>query len=208
MSPSSLSVFVNPLLPMDSIALGRLVIDVHTPWQDFCPSSTLAITKDDVSIMPSFRIHEILDHSTGTAFHGHFTKFLTSAFKRDQNALSTITATEATSYRLLNSGFHFRRMCKDKETRSWLETVINEGWDAYMVVGIHTIKDAEVVHRRQNLSQSKGSVRLPLTDVANHAIGAPSIGNAVDIDVGGEKWNEFATSGSCNCILALSGSRD
>jgi len=196
MPPSSFSVFVNPLLVQDSIELGRLVLDVHHPWQDFCPSTSGRLTRADITVNSSFRIRDILDKSKGTRFHLRLTKFLTSFYKTENATLSTVVAPEATSYMLLNSRLHLGRTCKDQVTRDWLETVIQERWNAYMIVGIHTVKDAEVTHDHRNVVETKASIQLPVDTLAAPGAGALTPGDIPDLDAGAEKWRERGESSS------------
>jgi hypothetical protein len=193
MPPSSFSVFVNPLLPQNSIELGRLIVDVKTPWQDFCPSASVALTKADITVNSSFRIRDMLAKSKGTRFHLGLTKFLTSFYTTEKDAVSSVVATEATSYMLLNSRLHLGRICKDQVTRDWLETVIKEGWNAYMIVGIHTVKDAEVTHNHRNAVETKASIQLPVD-----ALAAPGAvpGDIANFGAGAEKWRELGESSS------------
>ena len=101
----------------DSIELGRLIVDVYTPWQDFCPSASVALTRADITVNSSFRIRDILAKSKGTQFHLRLIKFLTSFYTTEKAAVSSVVATEATSYMLLNSRLHLGHICKDEVTR-------------------------------------------------------------------------------------------
>jgi len=184
MPAPSLSVFINPLLSLNSIQLGRLVLDVHNPWQDFSPFESISFTRDDIITNSSLRVCDILDASKGTRFHLHLTRFLTSFYETNQDAVSHIVTSEAKSYLLPNSRLHLARICKDKDTREWLETVIKEGWDAYMIVGIHTIKDAEITVDHKIACGTKASGQLPVGSLAA-AVGVP--GHTVDMEISGEK---------------------
>jgi len=185
MPPSSFSVF---LRPEGSIELGRLVVDVYSPWQDFCPSASVALTKADITVNSSLRIRDILDKSEGTQFHLRLTNFLTSYCQTEKAALSTVVAPEAASYILLNSRLHLGRLCKDQVTRDWLEAIIAEGWNAYMIVGIHTVKDAKITHSHQNAVETKASIQLPVDTLAAPGAGTITSGDIANLDVGAAKW--------------------
>lgn len=77
-------------------------------------------------------------------------------FSKSQTEMSKITALELKSYILLNSGSYFRRVCVDEEPRKWLEVVVKEKLKTYMVVGIHTVKDANIVHQQFSLAHAEG----------------------------------------------------
>ena len=95
-------------------------------------------------------------------------------------------APEAQSYRLLNSRAYFLRICKEKDTWEWLENVITEGWNAYMVVGIHTVKDAEITLKYQTAQAMGVSGHLPVTALAGAAAGVPVPDQTADIKINGE----------------------
>lgn len=176
--PQSISVFTS-LQPTETVALGRLVVDIHRPWQDFCPSSNVPINSQDIALKKIFNVREILDLSKGTKFYLQLTKFLSSFFKTDESDLSDIAAKEASSYLLLNSGVHFQRLCGDAETRKWLESVIKIGYSSYMIVGIHTVNTATVVRKAAQSSKSKASFQIPLQEVMGAPSGAPTLDDSL-----------------------------
>ena len=137
--PSSFLVFHHSFLPPNSISLGRLVIDAHAPWQDFCTPS-IALNRDDIAILPQPRVRELLERSKGTSLCKSL-NYLFDPLGRDgsPNLLS-----HEKTYLLLNSGDYFRRACADNSIREWLETVVKHGWNAYMVVGIHTVHESSI----------------------------------------------------------------
>jgi hypothetical protein len=185
--PPSVSVFTS-LQPAESVALGRLVIDIDKPWQEFCPSSNLAITGQNIAQKSSFFVREILNQSKGTGFLVKLTKFFTSFYKTDESSFFDIAASEATTYLLLNSGEYFRRVCSDSVTKSWLEEVIKQDWPVYMVVGIHTVKNAIVVHNADSLTMSNASAQVPVT-LASTSAGIPLTNDALDLVVDTSKYH-------------------
>lgn len=176
--PQSISVFTS-LQPTETVALGRLVVDIHRPWQDFCPSSNVPVMSQDIALKKIFNVREILDLSKGTKFSLQLTKFLTSFFKTDEGNLSDLAAKEASSYLLLNSGVHFQRLCGDDETRRWLENVIKIGYSSYMIVGIHTVNTATVVRKAAQSSKSKASFQIPLQEVMGVPSGVSSLDDSL-----------------------------
>ena len=67
--PSSLLVFTNAFLPIASVQLGRLVLDMASPWQDFC-RYPLTINASDVIVASEPRLRQIVDRgrSNGATF--------------------------------------------------------------------------------------------------------------------------------------------
>src|SRR5437868_4779058 len=102
------SVFVNPLLPPNSVALGRLVVDIKEPGKDFCPSKDVSVKNDDIVVNLSTRVHSVLSNSGGTRFHASLTKFLRPFFNSDRSGQLTMMAAESKSYKLLNSRLYLQ----------------------------------------------------------------------------------------------------
>jgi hypothetical protein len=158
--PPSISVLLQ-LLPNESVSLGRLVLNIKAPWQSFCPSSIIELSREEIALKSIFSIKDIADQSKGTQFNVRLMEFFSSLVKMDGSKWSDITASQATSYLLLNTDSHFETMCNDGRTRAWLQNVIKRGRTAYMVVGIHTIKDGTVVHHSRRQIESGLSVQAP-----------------------------------------------
>jgi hypothetical protein len=165
MPSSTFYVFSQRLLSPKSVALGRLVIDSHAPWEDFCPY-TLRLTDDDVATVAEPRLREIIEHTRGTQLHEDLSK-LFHFVMGDDNPEVIHSASEKT-YLLLNQGDYFKRACADSNTRKWFETVIRHGWKVYMVVAIHTIHESSI--HPQSLEQ-----RLQAPDVDDVRTQAPGL---------------------------------
>src|SRR5437667_7771337 len=140
--PSSFFVFNHNLLPINSVTLGRLVIDTRTPWQDFCPT-TLEPSGQEIGIVPQPRLREIFERTKGSKLHDSLCKVFCSFFG-DGNAQEGLSSAKETTYYLLNSGLHFSKLCTEEKARQWFETTIKHGWKVYMVVGIHTVHESSV----------------------------------------------------------------
>jgi hypothetical protein len=94
---------------------------------------------------------------------------------------------------LPDSRLHLLDICKDGGIRAWLEGTIKHGLPVYMMVGIHTVKDAKIVHKYEASFGAKASAQVP-TDaiVPTGAADLPS--GATDIGASAEKWNEATGS--------------
>lgn len=152
--PSSFFVFKHNLLPMNSVALGRLVIDTSTPWQDFCPN-TEAPGASEIGIVPQPRLRELFERTKGSKIHDSLCKVFCSLL-RNENVVDGLSSAQEKTYYLLNSGPYFSRLCGNQQAREWFETTIKHGWNVYMVVGIHTVHESSV--HAPNLDQIDRSV--------------------------------------------------
>jgi nucleoside phosphorylase len=138
--PSSFFIFSQILLPSNSVALGRLVIDTSAPWEDFCPHP-LNITSEDVVIKSQVRMQEIFERTKLSKTHDKLNKYLSSLLG---SSLESLNSVPATTYILLNSGNWFKELCKEPRTRKWLNDTIKYGWNVHMVVGISTVKKRSI----------------------------------------------------------------
>jgi hypothetical protein len=189
------SVFIS-LQPTDSVALGRLVVDIDKPWQDFCPSSDIGISPKDIAIKSSFLIKRIFNQSRGTKFQVQLSMFLKSFFSANNSERLDLSASEATTYLLLNSGLHFQRICSEAATRSWLQTVVKYGWPVYMIVGIHTVKNASIVRSNETLNDAGVSVVAPLGTMAAAGVALPVANEVLDTSFDTERLQTREDSSS------------
>jgi hypothetical protein len=174
-----LSVLLNPLLPTTSLQLGMIVLDVHYPWHDFSPKK-VSLPPEEVFVASSTCIRDTLHASRGTQFHVHLTRFLKVFFQTDHDNVYRINASGAKCYRLLNSGSHFERVSREQDTRKWLETVIKQDWSAYLIVGIHTVTDADIMINYTHGSEAQVSANLPVGALAD-AAGGLGLGANADL---------------------------
>lgn len=122
---------------MNSVALGRLVIDTSTPWQDFCPITTKP-SAAEIGIVTQPRLAEIFERTKGSKIHDSLCKVFSSLL-RIEIAVEGLSSAQEKTYYLLNSGVYFSTLCEEPDARKWFETTIKHGWKVYMVVGIHTV---------------------------------------------------------------------
>ncbi|KAI9764066.1 MAG: hypothetical protein M1840_008870 [Geoglossum simile] len=116
MSPSILlSQF---FLPLQAVSLGRFVISLDDPHQDFHdpPGPERVQTQYD----------SIASQLTG---------FLSSSFSKRLKASIRITADQSKTYYLNNAGQCFRDAVKSQATRKWIERTIDEGEAIYVLGG-------------------------------------------------------------------------
>jgi nucleoside phosphorylase len=121
-------------LSFNSVALGRLVINPHAPWEDYCPVS-LKLKENDIGILAQPRLRELIHNTRGTAVYDKFI----NRFSLNEDSLETIASASEKTYILSNSGNWFKGSCSNKEIRLWLETMAKNRLDIYMIVGIHII---------------------------------------------------------------------
>jgi hypothetical protein len=167
----TISILTHQLLPLNSVRLGRLILDINAPWQDYRPKAPVHLAVDDILITPFLHVKEIVERTHGTKFHASLSDALTSALGKQQTSIVGITAPRGMTYTLLNSGDHFEHICRDDNVRTWIERAIMYGSPVYMVVGLITVTDAKVVGSIQTTSHIQGDVTVPVTDIVTSGVG-------------------------------------
>lgn len=171
-SPTSFFVFNPLLLPPGSVALGRLVVDIRAPWENFCPYVG-TVKREDLLISPQPRIREMVESAKGSEVYERLSRRFSSFMTGEQSFFSS--QTEKT-YILLNSSNWFENLCRDPKTREWLgKTKFENEWDVYLVVGIHTVRDPgysglEDQLKQMQLTITTDRVEIPTTPAPGELI--------------------------------------
>ena len=129
------SVFPGRFLNWDEVALGRLVLNLRKPEQDFCPD-TIPVTPEEISIFPFQEIKQILKHQSKSQFSKMVTKLISGLSPRNHSIEFVVR--RSIQYTLLNSGSFFNRLVNDEATQRWLESVYRKSY-VYLAVSIHSI---------------------------------------------------------------------
>jgi hypothetical protein len=186
----TISILTHQLLSPESVRLGRLVLDIHAPWQDFCPKTLIPLTADDILTAPFLHVKEIVERTRDTKFHASLSEALSGVLGKQQTSSVSIAAPRGTTYTILNSGYHFEQICRDADVRAWIERAIMYGYPVFMVVGFITLMDAKVVGSIHTSSQVQGDVTVPVTNIVTSGVGAvvPStLGAILDSGIGVDK---------------------
>jgi nucleoside phosphorylase len=153
-SPNSFFVFNHFLLPPKGVALGRLVIDLQSPWEDFCPHIG-EVASEDILTAQQPLIREMIESVKGTELYERLINRFSSVMSEEGSFFGS--AVEKTCL-LLNSGNWFQNRCADRSTREWLQTTIKHEMSVYMTVGIHMVPRSSL--RSHDLREQLQNVEL------------------------------------------------
>ncbi|KAI9786108.1 MAG: hypothetical protein M1839_007518 [Geoglossum umbratile] len=158
MSPSILlSQF---LLPLSAVSLGRFVISLNDPHQDF--HDPLRNPDPEVAERVQTQYDSIRHSVKHQNEASQLTTFLSSSFSKRLKASIQITADQAKTYYLNNAGQWFRNAVQSEETQKWIERTIDEGEDIYVVVAYHTLFDARIIEQLGGQSTASGNLAIPV----------------------------------------------
>ncbi|PWI64612.1 hypothetical protein PCL_09506 [Purpureocillium lilacinum] len=169
------------LLPQSSVKLGRLTTNIEHPHQHHhdppssTPPSTFASTRSAYS-----GEHQA---AYGAGFRSTITSLLSARFSKGTKLNVRMTTCQFRTYILDNSDAWFDEITRLPATRVWIERAIDRGDDVYLIVGIHTVTDASVVHESAvgngsgvqagipvGLSLTAAGVVAPLGDVVDPSV--------------------------------------
>lgn len=153
------SIVCRELTPLESLPLGRFVLDVHDPCEYYLDPNT--------EIKPEvLRETHLASRTQGQIMTGgNFVDFLTNlasvALTRQRETAARITADEATTYRIGNSDEWFKACCRHGKTRAWMEEAMTQGNEIYVVVGYHTLSNIEHLENAGDEEEEKRSPENP-----------------------------------------------
>ncbi|KAH9210921.1 hypothetical protein DL95DRAFT_412607 [Leptodontidium sp. 2 PMI_412] len=184
MPQQPLSVFMNGYLDPDQVALGRLVLDMKSPGQNFCPYGTLDLKAGDVSMAPFVDLQSLANAESSSGFKLALSKVLQLFATKSRTTVDEISTKTAMRHQLLNVNLKFEKIFEEDEVKKWLEKVILTGSDIYMVVGLHTIQDASISLNRAASTDVGFKAQAPVTEVLVPGISAvPGVRDAFDVIV-------------------------
>jgi hypothetical protein len=194
-SRSYLSVFTDGYLTSKQVSLGRLVLNMKNPGQDFCPYSPI-LTDQDVAPVPFHHVKELINYDSSSEFRFKLTKLFSILVGKSITSFDNIHSETAITYQLLNSESWFEQMCAEEDVKKWLERFLQRG-SVSMVVGLHTVKDASVGVDRQATTKIEGEGTIPLNEVALPGSSmAPGLGSPLDMKMKVSNANNIQTSAS------------
>lgn len=134
------------LIPADSLRIGRLVIDIEDPLQDYLDLFTSVDPKIVEVVHPD-------DRSAGSASSKTFVDFLaglaSTALSRSNNRAITVEARSAKTYAIADVDSWFKEACKDEDTQKWLEDMVLAE-SVHVIVGYHTLAEIRLLDGEEN----------------------------------------------------------
>ncbi|KAI9863866.1 MAG: hypothetical protein M1813_003518 [Trichoglossum hirsutum] len=192
-------------LPLNSVQLGRLVLSVDEPQQDYL--DPLCDHEDGIIANPQTQYNEVQQTAADKSFSSVLTR-LVSASRTKQNKTSTRVATDrVTTYQLNNSGLWFKNAVKLEATRKWIEQAIDQGEDVYVVVGYHTMLNARIVESASMASESSAQFDVPATALLAATGAVIPVGRIADPGISGHQQysqgvqKQFVATGEQVCAV-------
>jgi hypothetical protein len=185
MAAPLLTVLSKAFPTLTAATLGRLITDAKNPSQDFWPEDTWSSLQSQIEERAFNDLYSALSENNRTAFRSKLTQFLFGHVAHDKIALDELVSSESKYYFLTQPRAHFQRMCRDIETRRWIENTLRD-LPIFLVVGLITVKEAVVMKKLMQSRQVGGGAEVPVLDiVTNGATTVLPFGGDI-LNVGGE----------------------
>ncbi len=204
---SCTTLIYHTFLSVESIRLGRLVRNVDEPQSDYLDPDC-DLRPESVIITPHLRYEEVQQSTTDKSFTAVLTRLMSASRARRNKAYTQVTTDRVTTYQLGNSGSWFKSAIKTETAREWIKESIDQGDDIYVVVGYHTMLDAQVVEGAAGAMETSGQLGLPVTEVALAATGVMvPLGDIADPRVAGNNikkqgiQRQFVADGEQICAV-------
>lgn len=166
----------NGLLAQNAAGLGRFVLNIEYPEQDFYSPSSAKITEENASSVELETFRETLTRTEGSKFHTFLTKLFSTIYSTREESTTEIESAVCKTYQLLNSGEFFRNECGVDAARKWLERAIKRRRDVYLTVGIKTLTNTHISVGQRRSTGLGGDVELPITQPAPTGIMDSGVG--------------------------------
>jgi hypothetical protein len=165
-------------LPQSAVKLGRFVTNVDEPhrhYHDPSPRSDFNVVE---KVATNYDIIDTLADSHN--FASELTSFLAISISSRTKTAIRITTQQVKTYYLDNNGQWFRDAVQSEDVRKWIERILDEGEEIYVVVGYHTILDAHITEQSDEERRFGGKLEVPIsTALAATGVVAP-LGSLID----------------------------
>ena len=165
-------------LPIHSVKLGRLVVDPTEPQSDYFDPVTNS--PPEIIIRENHLFSGQESNPTSKSWSVALANLLSVSRSQKRRIVTSITTEQSTAYLLGNSGKCFQEALQDQHTKTWIEKAKRRRGDIYLVVGYHTVLNAEIYEGGTLCNETAGNIALPVAEaLAATGIIVP-FGNAVD----------------------------
>jgi hypothetical protein len=173
------------LLPLESVSLGRFVVDIafpqrrfHDPLLEQPPQSTRYKQRD---------FHELTGRYKSTNAGTRLTELLVFFRGVEGSLESHVSATASITLELCQWDAVFKEACALPVTRKWIEEAIEDDQSIYFIVGFRTFVDPTASESMSKASTKGGEVQLPASLIAEANVPGLALGGALDPAVTGSK---------------------
>ena len=171
------------LLPIESVSLGRFVIDIASPQRRFHDP----VLKHPLQVS-RYKQHDFEEHSQryqSVNAESRFTQLLGLFRSVEGNSEAHVRATASIAHELCQWDAVFKNACATLATRKWIEDAIEDNQNIFFIVGFRTFVDPTASESLSKSSTKGGDVQLPASLVVEANVPGLALGGALDPGVTG-----------------------
>lgn len=165
---STTSVFQASLLPLSAVQLGRLIVNIKAPHEEYVDPP--APNPPEVTKNTQHNFTELRTSSNAFKLRGRLTQLLSASYEHESKHQIDLSAKIAYTYALCNSRAWFEAACAQQSIRRWLQGAIEDGDSVYLVTGYHTVVDARFATGRSSTGMDRQEISMPI-----NATGLPGV---------------------------------
>jgi hypothetical protein len=173
--PSNL-VIQQTFLPLTSVHMGRLVVNVDEPHRNYLdpiPAETPNVLEKSTQDFAAVR-----RAATDQNLSSKLTNLISASRATGNKTFTSATSSQHKTYLLDNAALWFVKALEIEATRKWIEDAIRSGDEVYVVVGYITMLDARIFESNSSASSSAGEIQAPL-EASLAAVGAVIPGGVI-----------------------------
>jgi hypothetical protein len=202
--PSNL-VIQRTFLPLTSVQMGRLVVNVDEPHQNYL--DPIPAETPNVHEISRVDFAAVRRAATDQNLSSKLTNLISASRVTGNKTFTSATSSQYKTYLLDNAALWFAKTLEIEATRKWIENEIRSGEKVYVVVGYITMLDSRIIEGNSSASSSAGEIQAPL-EASLAAVGAviPSgaignVGLAGHQTRGEETWRQLTVPGEQICAV-------
>ncbi|KAF2098107.1 hypothetical protein NA57DRAFT_76902 [Rhizodiscina lignyota] len=171
---------VEELVPVDALGLGGLVQSLKNPIMDaYSPKPPLPSDAVLLTSVNSFQSR--ISSTQSKSFRLAVTRLLSAAYNIEHGGDVQLRSINVNRYQLRQPKEVFRRLCLEDETaRQWLNAGIQSCNKSFLIVEMHTAKNAAITWTERKSRQHHSDLTVPVSTIATGGMDVLGFGGSLD----------------------------
>ncbi|KAB5581173.1 hypothetical protein GE09DRAFT_464852 [Coniochaeta sp. 2T2.1] len=154
--------FTPKAVPISSVHIGSLIIDLRYPFQEPHRPSPAPQEPSDYFVAPYKSFRQLQSAFRKDETRAHVSQLAALNFARENNRAAELEALEGRAFELVAPLAWFEAACGRDDTRRWFERVRRVGADVFLVVGFRTLFNPRVKQSETRGSLFSADLTVPL----------------------------------------------
>lgn len=167
-----------PILPLETIRIGRWVPNVRLPHHGYLDPSTEAPPR--LHTFHHLHFRQMYERDAGTSFTLEGTLLAYGSFLRRDLASESISSDVSTVYQMDDPDSYFRSAIKHPMNRQWIERALKTHGKIYMIIGYQTVLDAAIQMNDMLDTETTTRLQAPVGAALTAATAIPVLTEVLD----------------------------